>query len=59
VVDLRVRFELCLAKAAEAMENARRTRNEEERANYLRAAQSWAALARQVEELERYYRDQE
>ena len=41
------------------MENARRTRNEEERANYLRAAQSWAALARQVEELERYYRDQE
>jgi hypothetical protein len=59
VVDLRFRLEHYLAKAAEAMDRARRSTNEESRASYLRAAESWALLAKQTEELLRDQKDQE
>jgi hypothetical protein len=59
VGDLRFRFEYYLAKAAEAIDGARRATNEESRANCLRAAESWAVLAKQAEELLRNHKDQE
>jgi hypothetical protein len=59
VVDLRFRLEHYLAKAAEAMDRAGRSTNEESRASYLRAAESWALLAKQTEELLRDQKDQE
>jgi hypothetical protein len=59
MVELRFRIDHYLAKAAEAMENARRATDEDSRKNYLLTAQSWAALARQAEELERYNKEQE
>jgi hypothetical protein len=41
------------------MDSARRANNEESRVYYLRAAQGWAALAKQTEELLRDHKDQE
>jgi hypothetical protein len=59
VGDPRFRLEHYLAKAAEAMDHARRAPTEDQRAYYLHAAEYWAALAKQAEEPLRDQKDLE